>query len=216
MKPSTFVKAIAAATLAIAGSAQAATVIDFDAASVAQLTHTTLPAPFNILNVYYGGSYMEDGYQLQSWGPFNLPGALVVPDSSNALFAPAASSYAMAATIGATTTLSKVGGGAFSLNSIDLTRLLAAGGSNRLLTFTGIKADATVVTQSFTFTAGWSTYNFSGFNNLASVSWDERALLNRDFQFDNINVSAVPEPETYAMLGGGLGLLAFMSRRKKA
>jgi hypothetical protein len=31
---------------------------------------------------------------------------------------------------------------------------------------------------------------------------------------DNVSVAAVPEPETYAMLGAGLGLLAFVSRRK--
>jgi hypothetical protein len=40
--------------------------------------------------------------------------------------------------------------------------------------------------------------------------------VNKDFTFDNINVSAVPEPETYAMLAAGLGLLGFMARRKKA
>lgn len=31
----------------------------------------------------------------------------------------------------------------------------------------------------------------------------------------NINVLAVPEPETYAMMLGGLGLLGFMARRRK-
>ncbi len=34
-------------------------------------------------------------------------------------------------------------------------------------------------------------------------------------ELDNIDVSAVPEPDTHAMLGAGLGLLAFMARRKK-
>lgn len=31
----------------------------------------------------------------------------------------------------------------------------------------------------------------------------------------NLNVLAVPEPETYAMMLGGLGLLGFMARRRK-
>jgi PEP-CTERM motif len=35
---------------------------------------------------------------------------------------------------------------------------------------------------------------------------------------DNVvfQTSAVPEPSTYAMMLGGLGLLAFMARRKRA
>ena len=38
------------------------------------------------------------------------------------------------------------------------------------------------------------------------------------FQVDNIaaSVSPVPEPATYGMLLGGLGLLAFLRRRKNA
>jgi hypothetical protein len=34
---------------------------------------------------------------------------------------------------------------------------------------------------------------------------------------DNVTLTAaVPEPETYAMLLGGLGLMGFMERRRKA
>jgi len=33
---------------------------------------------------------------------------------------------------------------------------------------------------------------------------------------DNVSVAAVPEPETYALMLAGLGLLGFMARRKKA
>jgi hypothetical protein len=32
---------------------------------------------------------------------------------------------------------------------------------------------------------------------------------------DNVSVSAVPEPETYAMLVAGLGMLGFMGRRRQ-
>jgi hypothetical protein len=33
---------------------------------------------------------------------------------------------------------------------------------------------------------------------------------------DNVSVTAVPEPETYAMMLAGLGALGFMGRRRKA
>jgi hypothetical protein len=33
---------------------------------------------------------------------------------------------------------------------------------------------------------------------------------------DNVSVSAVPEPEIYAMLLAGLGLMGVMSRRRKS
>jgi hypothetical protein len=36
------------------------------------------------------------------------------------------------------------------------------------------------------------------------------------FGLDNVEVSAVPEPETYAMLLGGLGVMAMLSRRRRA
>ncbi|MFA9215865.1 MAG: PEP-CTERM sorting domain-containing protein [Sphingomonadaceae bacterium] len=219
MNSSTFIKTLAAAALAIAGSAQAATtIIDFDAASIAQLSHTS--APFNLTNVYFGGTYVEDGFQFKSSltaGPITLPSTLFAPDAQNLIYKDAVgATLALAASVGATTTLTKVGGGAFTLNSIDLTRLLAAGGSNRTVTFTGTRLDSSVIQQDISFTGNWATYSFSNFSNLASVKWTESAFVNRDFQVDNLNISAVPEPETYAMLGAGLGLMALLRRRKQS
>lgn len=190
-------KTAAAATLLAAAGAQATT-IDFDAASVtSQLIH--LP------NSYWGSSYVEDGFLLQSsaW----LPNSLVVAGSSLS-----AGSYAMGATPLATTTLT--GAWAFSIDSIDLRRGFSF--SNWSVTFTGTKADASTVTQSFSLTnTNWNTFTFgAGFSNLTSLSWDEGAL--RVYAFDNINVTAVPEPETYAMMLAGLGMLGLARRRKSA
>ncbi len=36
------------------------------------------------------------------------------------------------------------------------------------------------------------------------------------FEASNMSVTAVPEPETYALMLGGLGLVGFMARRRKA
>jgi hypothetical protein len=41
-------------------------------------------------------------------------------------------------------------------------------------------------------------------------------FTNFDVAVDNISISAVPEPSTYAMLLGGLGLIGWVRRRKIA
>lgn len=220
MKTLTVVKAAAAAALLSAASAQA-TVIDFDSTSITQLTHNNLPGP---VAVYFGVTYLEEGYQMQSSlanpfpvGPPLLPSTLFAPDTVNVLYTPAADSYAMAASAGAKTTLTNTGGGAFNLQSIDLVQLLGPGGQNYSVTFVGTKADMSgTVSQSFSFTGSWNTFAFNaGFSGLSKVTWTESGSVGRDFLVDNINLTAVPEPETYALLAAGLGLIGFVARRRK-
>jgi hypothetical protein len=195
-----------------------AAVIDFDATSVAQLSHTNLPSPLNVVNVYHGTSYVEDGFQLSSslvGTPFH---SLFVPDDHNVLYRPAADSYAMAATALATVTLTSVDHSAFNVTSIDLAKLLkgplALDGS---VTFYGTKAGtSTPVVQKFDYTSSWTTFLFNAnFTGLSSLSWTQGALSR--YEFDNINVTtAVPEAQTWAMLLAGLGMLGWMARRKRA
>lgn len=204
MNTSTFAKAIAAAALAIAGSAQAATtVIDFEAVS-----NTGFP----YLSV--GSSYTEDGFKLTTGG--GLVNALFAPSTDNALLF--AGSTAAFGGLGTTVKLARVDGTAFNFNSIELSKLSFANVGGNTVKFTGnfIGGGSTSATVTLGTGFGLSTFNsFAGFTNLKSVTWTESYNLGKDYQFDNINVSAVPEPETYAMLGAGLGLLAFASRRKK-
>jgi hypothetical protein len=210
---------VAAALLSAAGAQ--ATTIDFDLASMAQLTHSNLPGP---IDVYFGVTYVEDGYQMQSSlanpfpiGPPVLPSTLFAPDAVNVLYTPAANSFAMAASVGAKTTLTQIGGGAFNLKSIDLAQLLGPGGQDYSVTFIGTKADMSgPVTQTLAFTGSWQTFNFNDFTNLSMVTWKENGSINRDFLVDNIKVTAVPEPETYAMLMAGLGLVGYAARRRKS
>src|ERR1035437_2457796 len=113
------------------------------------------------------------------------------------------------------TRLTQVGGGAFALNSIALVTMypgITDDGSD--VTFTGIKTDSTIVTQTFHVAdaAAQMTFAFaSGFTNLSAVTWTNDSNMH---QFDNINVAAVPEPESYALFLAGLGIVGVISRRR--
>ena len=104
-------------------------------------------------------------------------------------------------------------GAVFNLTSIDLADLNAApGGQNVTVNFTGFINGGGTVLQSFTTDAafGMETFLFSGFNNLTKVEWLQEAGFH---QYDNINVTVVPEPTV--IVGLGLGLALLVARRRK-
>jgi hypothetical protein len=90
---------------------------------------------------------------------------------------------------------------------------------------TGALADGSVVYQSFDVdksTGSNGALNFttnildSKFSNLVSVSFQAIGYDHIDgFSLDNISVSAVPEPGTYAMPLGGLAIIAFAVRCRR-
>ena len=67
--------------------------------------------------------------------------------------------------------------------------------------------------------ASWATHTIT-FTPTASgtynLSFQNGGGDNMGAMLDNVSVAAVPEPETYAMMLAGLGLLGFMARRKKS
>lgn len=106
------------------------------------------------------------------------------------------------------------------------------------LTLVGVKADGITVSYSYDFpvldSLGYSPFTtvslqstlgstyfssltigsclFDGNGGCASVL--AGAENQSQFVIDNLQVAAIPEPETYAMMGLGLGLVGWMSRRR--
>jgi hypothetical protein len=114
------------------------------------------------------------------------------------------------------TTLTKVGGGTFSLNGISLAEASTIYGPGAIVTFIGNIHGGGTVSESFTVgnALAFTAYTFTGFSNLDSVTWLQTAPYS---QFDNIvlDANAVPEPASLALIGLGIaGLVA--SRRKAA
>lgn len=118
-------------------------------------------------------------------------------------------------------TVSKVGGGAFSLNGFDLAEWDNTFTASISLTTTGPGGPTTQVLPLSLFGNSFKTlgndfthFSLTGYDNVVSftlvgnVSWAFIAL-------DNLDVAApIPEPETWAMLLAGLGLLGVAARRR--
>lgn len=200
-------------TMTILRSAAVAAVFASSAASATATPQTVIT--FNALEQSGFGltllnSYSEAGYNFDN----NLWYGLSSVHKDNFFYAGSAGLGAAALT---TTTLTRADGAAFSLDKISLADYVSLPGSYDV-TFVGTKVGGATVSQTFSLSgsSSFSNYTFTNFTNLVSATWQEGAL--HTFQVDNIaaTVSAVPEPGTYAMLLGGLGLLGFMRRRRNA
>lgn len=112
-------------------------------------------------------------------------------------------------------------GGAFTLSFFAEARGSHSGGvplsikiDSTVLTFGGsVTASATsgsvfnrIVSDPFSVGVGFHTLSFTGTVNLNTA--DVTTFV------DQVSVAAVPEPATFALLGGGLAALAFLRRRR--
>ena len=115
-----------------------------------------------------------------------------------------------------TTTLTTINGKPFAIQSIDLAEMyLGSRPPTEPTTFIGTLFGGGTVTQTFDVSnTSFQTYLFGGnFSGLTSVSW---TATTDTPQFANINVSAVPEPSTWAMMILGFAGLGFMAYRRKS
>lgn len=96
---------------------------------------------------------------------------------------------------------------------------LAGNHRNNSFELVAVLFGTTLATYSLPKDAGWTHYSLdftpwaSGTRYLgfAALSNDNVGML-----LDNVSVTAVPEPETYAMMLAGLGIVGLMSRRRRS
>jgi hypothetical protein len=116
----------------------------------------------------------------------------------------------LAAFAPATITLVQTSGDPFSLLSIDLARNFAFDPAPTV-TFTGTLAGGGTITETFTVTEppgppqSFTQFDFTGFTNLTSVSWDQPEPAAGLNQFTDITLSTVPEPSS--LITGGIGAI---------
>ena len=199
------IKAIVLSTvLAMAAGGAQAEVITFNDSTVAN--HTSLT------------SYTENGYA------FTLTSGSAYLTDANVGGATASSTFSYNGTdfliLSGSVTMSNAARTPFSVSSIDLGNFYYAYPSTAMLT--GTRADGTTVSQSFTSsitnqssTTDFTTRALTNFTNLTAFNIQQTSGVYYA-SVDNINVSAVPEPSTWGMLGLGLMLVAGALRRKKS
>jgi hypothetical protein len=121
-----------------------------------------------------------------------------------------------------TITLSQINGDPFSLLSIDLARNFAFEQAPAT-TFTATLAGGGTVTATFAVTTSsppltFQTFDFTGFTNVSSVSWDQDVDGTEGVhQFTKIHLrtgAAVPEPPALVLLALGVPLALAHARRR--
>ena len=186
-----------AATIFTAASAQAFVVIDFE----------PLETVNNTVN-YVGDTYSDDGFEFTSLSPGLGLGTFGSLESrftgSTALFDDNADGLIR---------LNQIDDVPFDLLAINLASL--NGGMPLDVTFVGTLSGGGTVSQTFTIDGSpfvQQTFNFTGFSNLTKVEWVQAPPYH---QFDNIVIDVVPEPDTWLLVGTGIGTAILLRKLLK-
>ena len=195
MKTMNFKKLIAATAMALSSFSAQATLIDFES--------TGTPGTYNALNYAIDGfvfNHTLDNIHIGAGAPWAATG----PAHSGSFAA--LNNYSGAGEI------TKAGGGTFSFESLWMRSWY---NSQAIGTISGWLNGVQVGSVSGLRTSSWTqlTGNFANIDTLR-VDLGNHFLID-DISLNSANVSPVPEPETYAMLLAGLGLMGGMARRRK-
>lgn len=184
------------------------------AAVAAQAAPTIAFDAFNPTTATSTGTYTENGFQL-SGNALTVVGATWHPSYSTG------SNSMLSNSANGQITLSKVGGGAFAFNAIDVSELYNQTGLNPtnvhfVAQLSGGGTADYVFDLDLVF--GYQTVNFGSlFASVTSVSWLQ---TNNYHQFDNLVMDAstnnLPEPASLALAALALGGVGLVSRRKAA
>lgn len=108
----------------------------------------------------------------------------------------------------------------FSLNSVELAfgPFQHGGATSDTTLVTGSIFGGGTLSTTLTVGYGFQTFNFSGWDNLTSVTFGQLAQHSEYLAFDNVTYDgsgAVPEPAGWALMIGGFGLAGAALRRRR-
>jgi hypothetical protein len=113
-------------------------------------------------------------------------------------------------------TFSALSNTAFNLSSLDLGGWYNFGTASQFLTLTGYQTNGSSVSATLEVAPNaFQTYALTGFTNLHHVRLGSVDRSPSYVAIDNLVTTPVPEPETFAMLLLGLGVLGALQRKKR-
>lgn len=178
--------------------------------------------------------YEENGFMVSTVEfylapPIHSPAIVGLPEVSNRMFVG-----------GHSATLTATDHSLFSVQQVELGSFFGVLPLQASVTFNGQRADGSVVTQTFAagafvpievtapnpymapgrfYTTTMDVYTFSAeFTNLVSLTWDavsSNSAGARAYYVDNLAVTPVPEPGTWALMAAGLLAMSWVGMRRR-